>query len=249
MYPDSLFYSTNSLKPKDIQFTVINDWRHVWETGTRVYFITAAWWMIEIINQLSKLLLLNLLQIALLINRLIVSALTADLCVSYMSVQKWKIQLLDIEISDLFVSHTESCHVFPPHSGHSHQLFHVSAVVGTHFQMEGVIADMTSRRAWLVAHGAMPSFLGTIGVLVVSLVLNLGIIGIFSAPLLWKPCHASNQPHASARECKEQWGRIFVLLFCLRWLLTVRSSACLTPLVVSFREDFDTSCSVLKHFF
>ncbi|KAM6995435.1 membrane progestin receptor delta [Tautogolabrus adspersus] len=82
--------------------------------------------------------------------------------------------------------------------GHSHQLFHVSAVVGTHFQMEGVIADMMSRRAWLVAHGATPSFLGTIGALVVSLVLNLGIIGIFSAPLLWKPCHSnSNQPHTS----------------------------------------------------
>ncbi|KAG7216504.1 hypothetical protein INR49_001990 [Caranx melampygus] len=47
--------------------------------------------------------------------------------------------------------------------GHSHQLFHVSAVVGTHFQMEGVIADMMSRRAWLVAHGGMPSFLGPSG--------------------------------------------------------------------------------------
>uniref|UniRef100_A0A3Q3E5N3 Progestin and adipoQ receptor family member VI n=1 Tax=Labrus bergylta TaxID=56723 RepID=A0A3Q3E5N3_9LABR len=53
--------------------------------------------------------------------------------------------------------------------GHSHQLFH------------GVIADMMSRRALLVAHGATPSFLGTIGALVVSLVLNLGIIA-FSAP-------------------------------------------------------------------
>ncbi|XP_054477128.1 membrane progestin receptor delta isoform X2 [Anoplopoma fimbria] len=88
--------------------------------------------------------------------------------------------------------------------GHSHQLFHVCAVVGTHFQMEGVMADMTSRRAWLLAHGATPSFLGTIGMLVASLVLNLGIIGIFSAPLLWKPCCSSKQPHTSACECKEQ---------------------------------------------
>ncbi|KAG7474705.1 membrane progestin receptor delta isoform X1 [Solea senegalensis] len=84
--------------------------------------------------------------------------------------------------------------------GHSHQLFHVSAVVGTHFQMEGVIADMMSRRAWLVGHGATPSFLSTIGVLVVSFALNLGVIGIFSAPLLWKP----DQSHAAARERKEQ---------------------------------------------
>uniref|UniRef100_A0A3Q3X3M4 Uncharacterized protein n=1 Tax=Mola mola TaxID=94237 RepID=A0A3Q3X3M4_MOLML len=77
--------------------------------------------------------------------------------------------------------------------GHSHQLFHVSAVLGTNFQMEAVITDMMSRRAALLAHGAMPSFLGTIGVLVISLFLNLGIIGIFSAPLLWKPFHSSNQ--------------------------------------------------------
>ncbi|XP_034729202.1 membrane progestin receptor delta isoform X1 [Etheostoma cragini] len=88
--------------------------------------------------------------------------------------------------------------------GHSHQLFHISAVVGTHFQMEGVMADMMSRRAWLLAHGAMPSFLGTLGVLVASLVLNLGIIGIFSAPLLWKSCRSSNQPHTSRCECKEK---------------------------------------------
>uniref|UniRef100_A0A3B3VFV7 Progestin and adipoQ receptor family member 6 n=1 Tax=Poecilia latipinna TaxID=48699 RepID=A0A3B3VFV7_9TELE len=70
--------------------------------------------------------------------------------------------------------------------GHSHQLFHISAVVGTHFQMEGVVADMTSRRAWLQLHGATPSFLGTIGALAVSVALNLAVIGIFSAPLLWK---------------------------------------------------------------
>ena len=89
-------------------------------------------------------------------------------------------------------------------AGHSHQLFHVSAVVGTHFQMEGVIADMASRRAWLLAQGATPSFPGTIGALVVSLVLNLGIIGVFSAPLLLKPGHGPGQPHAAPSECKEQ---------------------------------------------
>lgn len=88
--------------------------------------------------------------------------------------------------------------------GHSHQLFHVCAVVGSHFQMEGVIADMTSRRAWLLSHGVVPSFLGTVGALAISLVINLGIIGIFSAPLLWKPCRGSAQPHPSACGCKEQ---------------------------------------------
>uniref|UniRef100_A0A8D3DPC0 Progestin and adipoQ receptor family member VI n=1 Tax=Scophthalmus maximus TaxID=52904 RepID=A0A8D3DPC0_SCOMX len=88
--------------------------------------------------------------------------------------------------------------------GHSHQLFHVSAVVGTHFQMEGVIADMAARRAWLLAQGATPSFLGTVGVLVASLVLNLGVIGVFSAPLLWKSCSGSGPPRASTCERKEK---------------------------------------------
>uniref|UniRef100_A0A3B3CNZ4 Progestin and adipoQ receptor family member VI n=1 Tax=Oryzias melastigma TaxID=30732 RepID=A0A3B3CNZ4_ORYME len=45
--------------------------------------------------------------------------------------------------------------------GHSHQLFHIAAVVGTHFQMEGVLADMASRRLWLQTHSSAPSFLGT----------------------------------------------------------------------------------------
>ncbi|XP_028984567.1 membrane progestin receptor delta isoform X3 [Betta splendens] len=88
--------------------------------------------------------------------------------------------------------------------GHSHQLFHVSAVVGTHFQMEGVIADMTSRRTWLLAHGVVPSFLGTVGALVLSLVLNLAVIGIFSAPLLWERCRGLKPPHAAPCERKEQ---------------------------------------------
>ncbi|XP_033836739.1 membrane progestin receptor delta isoform X1 [Periophthalmus magnuspinnatus] len=70
--------------------------------------------------------------------------------------------------------------------GHSHQLFHVSAVVGTHFQMEGVLADMLSRRSWLLDHGGPPSFLWTIGALLMGLVLNLLIIGLFSGLLLWK---------------------------------------------------------------
>ncbi|XP_076006335.1 membrane progestin receptor delta [Genypterus blacodes] len=88
--------------------------------------------------------------------------------------------------------------------GHSHQLFHISAVMGTHYQMEGLLADMASRRAWLLAHGAMPSFLGTIGALVLSVLLNVGIIGIFSAPLLWNLRRGSNQPHTTQSERKEQ---------------------------------------------
>uniref|UniRef100_A0A1A8IHL6 Progestin and adipoQ receptor family member VI n=1 Tax=Nothobranchius kuhntae TaxID=321403 RepID=A0A1A8IHL6_NOTKU len=88
--------------------------------------------------------------------------------------------------------------------GHSHQLFHVSAVVGTHFQMEGIIVDMLSRRAWLQTHGLMPSFFGTIGALVVSLALNLGLIGLFSVPLLPNALQASGQQQTSTCDSKEQ---------------------------------------------
>lgn len=66
------------------------------------------------------------------------------------------------------------------------------------------MADMTLRRAWLVAHGALPSFLGTVGALVLSVILNVGIIGIFSAPLLWNLRRGADQPHMSQSECKEQ---------------------------------------------
>ncbi|TNN33894.1 Membrane progestin receptor gamma-B [Liparis tanakae] len=91
--------------------------------------------------------------------------------------------------------------------GHSHQLFHVSAVVGTHFQMEGVMADMASRRALLLATGAPPSFLGTVGVLVASLLLNLGVIAVFSTPLLWNAQHAAAAAAGQPRtpKCKEQF--------------------------------------------
>lgn len=71
--------------------------------------------------------------------------------------------------------------------GHSHQLFHICAVVGTHFQLEAVLTDMTSRKEWLMSHSALPSFLGTVGALTMGVLLNLGIIGIFSAGLPRKP--------------------------------------------------------------
>ncbi|XP_061099255.1 membrane progestin receptor delta [Conger conger] len=91
--------------------------------------------------------------------------------------------------------------------GHSHQLFHICAVVGTHFQMEALLADMTSRRGWMITHSAIPSFLGSVGALAVGLLLNMGLIGFFSAILLWAPQHAAlchstnNQKHST--DCKD----------------------------------------------
>ncbi|XP_051921184.1 membrane progestin receptor delta isoform X1 [Hippocampus zosterae] len=82
--------------------------------------------------------------------------------------------------------------------GHSHQLFHVCAVIATHFQMEAVLCDMTSRRALLEAAGPAPSLPGTAGVLALGVALNLGVIALFSAPLLrrapWQPPRRQQAP-------------------------------------------------------
>lgn len=92
-----------------------------------------------------------------------------------------------------------------PPAGHSHQLFHISAVVGTHFQMEGVITDMMSRRAVFTAQGATASLQGTVGALILGLLLNLGVIGVFSAPLLRKAerCAATAPPLARGERREE----------------------------------------------
>lgn len=72
-------------------------------------------------------------------------------------------------------------------SGHSHQLFHICAVIGTHFQMKALIKDMTLRQAWLALHAPLPSFMDTIGAISLALLLNLLIIALFSLGLYWKP--------------------------------------------------------------
>ncbi|XP_056617766.1 membrane progestin receptor delta isoform X2 [Triplophysa dalaica] len=81
--------------------------------------------------------------------------------------------------------------------GHSHQLFHVCAVVGTYFQMEAVLADMTSRKEWLMSHSALPSFMGTLGAFTLGVLLNLAIIGAFSACLPRTPRQSTSASGAA----------------------------------------------------
>ncbi|XP_069463215.1 membrane progestin receptor delta [Ambystoma mexicanum] len=71
--------------------------------------------------------------------------------------------------------------------GHSHQLFHVCAVVGTHFQMEAVLTDMKLRRTWLTGHTPLPSSFGTLGIMAIAVVGNLLLIIGFTSFLLWSP--------------------------------------------------------------
>ncbi|XP_066513086.1 membrane progestin receptor gamma-B-like isoform X1 [Hoplias malabaricus] len=71
--------------------------------------------------------------------------------------------------------------------GHSHQLFHVCGVIGTHFQMKAIEMDMSLRRSWLQAHGPAVTFGSTLGATMVCIVLTLGVIFLFSRPLFRSP--------------------------------------------------------------
>ncbi|XP_068778500.1 membrane progestin receptor delta isoform X3 [Struthio camelus] len=67
--------------------------------------------------------------------------------------------------------------------GHSHQLFHVCAVLGTHFQLEAVLRDAGSRRTWLRGRLPGPAGPGTFGTAGLALLGNAAIIGAFTAAL------------------------------------------------------------------
>lgn len=71
--------------------------------------------------------------------------------------------------------------------GHSHQLFHICAVLGTHFQLEAVLADMGSRRAWLAVQEPTLGLGATVATLSLAVIGNLFIIAAFTASLLRIP--------------------------------------------------------------
>ncbi|XP_062257481.1 membrane progestin receptor gamma-B [Platichthys flesus] len=75
--------------------------------------------------------------------------------------------------------------------GHSHQLFHVCGILGTHFQMKAVEQDMAERRPWLLDHSIPITIPNSLGVAVLCVLLNLIIIGLYSLPLITAPvCQA-----------------------------------------------------------
>eukprot|EP00071_Canis_lupus_P043864 XP_022277421.1 progestin and adipoQ receptor family member 6 [Canis lupus familiaris] len=71
--------------------------------------------------------------------------------------------------------------------GHSHQLFHICAVLGTHFQLEAVLADMGSRRAWLAMQEPPLGLVGTVATLGLAVAGNLLIIAAFTTSLFRAP--------------------------------------------------------------
>ncbi|XP_072551125.1 membrane progestin receptor gamma-A [Salminus brasiliensis] len=68
--------------------------------------------------------------------------------------------------------------------GHSHQLFHVFAIIGTYFQMTAIELDMTLRKRWLKAHSQPITFTNTAGAALLCVASGLCIIYIFSRELV-----------------------------------------------------------------
>ncbi|XP_039214476.1 membrane progestin receptor delta isoform X1 [Crotalus tigris] len=71
--------------------------------------------------------------------------------------------------------------------GHSHQLFHICAVVGTHFQLEAILDDMNTRRTWLSTHTPPAMFTRTFAVLGATLLGNLFLFATFAVALFRLP--------------------------------------------------------------
>ncbi|KAM7424492.1 hypothetical protein PAMA_000708 [Pampus argenteus] len=90
--------------------------------------------------------------------------------------------------------------------GHSHQLFHVCGILGTHFQMKAIEQDMVTRRPWLLKHSIPITFANSLGPALLCVVLNLSIIILFSlhllsAPVCQKKKHGKCPKTASAKAC------------------------------------------------
>ncbi|KAL6113485.1 paqr5 [Pungitius sinensis] len=84
--------------------------------------------------------------------------------------------------------------------GHSHQLFHVCGILGTHFQMKAVGRDMATRRPWLLEHSVPITFANSVGAALLCVVVNLAVIGLYSLPLLSAPaCRAKKRDKGSKK--------------------------------------------------
>ncbi|XP_050568958.1 membrane progestin receptor gamma isoform X3 [Cygnus atratus] len=71
--------------------------------------------------------------------------------------------------------------------GHSHQVFHVCGILGTHFQMEAIMMDMSERHERLLATSLLPSALQTLVPMGTCMAIGLAVIGLSSASLCFMP--------------------------------------------------------------
>ncbi|XP_065123867.1 membrane progestin receptor gamma-B isoform X1 [Paramisgurnus dabryanus] len=68
--------------------------------------------------------------------------------------------------------------------GHSHQLFHVCGIIGTHFQMKAIETDMVLRRSMLLVNAPDITLSNTFGAAMACVCVSLVIIYFYSLPLL-----------------------------------------------------------------
>lgn len=100
-----------------------------------------------------------------------------------------------------------------PSAGHSHQLFHVCAILGTHFQMQAMEQDMTIRRSWLVENSIPITFANSVGPALLCVVLNLVVIFLYSLPLLLGPvCKDKKYSRGPKKDklCPHSWTSSFI---------------------------------------
>ncbi|KFP87472.1 Membrane progestin receptor gamma-B, partial [Acanthisitta chloris] len=69
--------------------------------------------------------------------------------------------------------------------GHSHQVFHVCGILGTHFQLEAIMLDMAERHS--LALSLPPSSLQTLSSMAISMALSLAVITLCSLSLPFMP--------------------------------------------------------------
>lgn len=102
-------------------------------------------------------------------------------------------------ISSFSVSHVNGSLLTP--TGHSHQLFHICGIIGTHFQMKALETDMVLRQSQLLVTAPPITFNNTFGAALVCVCISLGIICLHSLPLLYS--HPDTHPTKNeGKKCK-----------------------------------------------
>ncbi|XP_064373910.1 membrane progestin receptor gamma isoform X2 [Dromaius novaehollandiae] len=113
----------------------------------------------------------------------------AESCTEAVIVVHYKHTVLAFLTCFVFASHLPE-RLAPGHFdyiGHSHQVFHVCGIIGTHFQMEAIRMDMTERHDWLLATAMLPSALHTLGSMGICMAVSLAIIRLCSMSLSCLP--------------------------------------------------------------
>ena len=78
-------------------------------------------------------------------------------------------------------------------------------MLGTHFQLEAILCDVCSRRAWLRSRLPTPGLPGTFGTAGLALLGNAAIIGAFTAALPQAPGSSASPPSVptEAGRCRD----------------------------------------------